>query len=382
MSINSAIFRFSLFFSVLLFASTGIAQTVSSRGMATLNYEGRFSSEDRDEALRLANIAALDSYIAEFANSSMSRVFSDQRNSLISEIERFIVSSVELSSDRNRRERTLSVVVRAEINTQLLRAELDGLSATATVDRNDRSLIALLFMARMQESIQIFDDKEYSRADSQSSTDASSSIDEDIREEEQIASNGIELSSSIQQQEQSSRSTSDTTTTGGSVTRQADRVKFTVTSSQEVNSAMTGILSIAGYEVVEAEYVEAASGGHLSIQRIRDDYSTGVDLSPDVLNSTVTGIRTAEIPYLAIGTLDVGLRDTDPATGNIRVYVTVTGKVLDLQGRFPRTVSSVGPVQFAGLGPNESVARSNALKLASESAAQQIADEMSLRNVR
>jgi hypothetical protein len=83
-----------------------------------------------------------------------------------------------------------------------------------------------------------------------------------------------------------------------------------------------------------------------------------------------------------MGTLDVGLSDTDPATGNIRVYVTVTGKVLDLQGRFPRTVSSVGPIQFSGLGPNESVARSNALRLASESAAQQIADEMSLRSIR
>jgi hypothetical protein len=382
MSIDNATFKGFLCFCILCFANSAFTQVVSSRGMATLTYEGRFSSEDRDEASRLAKIAALDAYVAEFANPSMSRVFADHRDSLVADVEKFIVSSIELSSDRNSRERTLSVVVRAEINTQLLRAELDGFSSTAATSRNDRSLIALLFMARMQESIQVFEDKEYSRTDTQSSSDASSLVDENIREEEQIASDGIALSSSIQQRESGALSTSETTTTGGSVTKKADKVSFTVTSSQEINSAMTGILSIAGYEVVEAEYVESASGGHLSIERIRNDYSTGADLSPEVLNSTVTGIRTAEIPFLAMGTLDVGLSDTDPVTGNIRVYVTVTGKVLDLQGRFPRTVSSVGPIQFSGLGPNESVARSNALRLASESAAQQIADEMSLRSIR
>jgi len=131
-----------------------------------------------------------------------------------------------------------------------------------------------------------------------------------------------------------------------------------------------------------AEYVEGESRGLLSIERIRKDFSTGNDLAPATLRDTANGIRAANIPYIAVGTLDVGMRDRDPASGNTRVFVTVTGKVLDVTGRFPRTVSSVGPVQFSGTGPNETVARTNALQLAAEKAAQQMINELNVKAVR
>ena len=61
--------------------------------------------------------------------------------------------------------------------------------------------------------------------------------------------------------------------------------------------------------------------------------------------------------------------------------MTVTGKVLDVRGRFPRTVSSVGPMQYAGTGPSETVARTNALQLAAEKAAQQMINELNVKAV-
>ena len=85
------------------------------------------------------------------------------------------------------------------------------------------------------------------------------------------------------------------------------------------------------------------------------------------------------MPYLALGTLDVGMKSKDPATGLVRVNVTVTGKVLDVSGRFPKTASSVGPVQIAGLGPNPTVARTNALSKAAETAARQLSDELNAK---
>ena len=145
---------------------------------------------------------------------------------------------------------------------------------------------------------------------------------------------------------------------------------------------MSGIFSAAGYEVVEAEYVEGESRGLLSLANIRQDFATGNDLSSQTLRNTADGIRTAGIPYLAYGTLDVGMRDRDPASGNVRVHVTVTGKVLDLTGRFPRTVTSVGPTQYAGLGSDESVARTNALREAAEKTAQLMTNELNVKQVR
>ena len=171
-------------------------------------------------------------------------------------------------------------------------------------------------------------------------------------------------------------------TSGGSTTARSDNISWKVANAAEVNTAMTGAFSAAGYEVVEAEYVEGESRGLLSIERIRKDFSTGNDLSAATLRDTANGIRAANIPYIAVGTLDVGMRDRDPASGNTRVFVTVTGKVLDVTGRFPRTVSSVGPVQFSGTGPNETVARTNALQLAAEKAAQQMINELNVKAVR
>ena len=46
--------------------------------------------------------------------------------------------------------------------------------------------------------------------------------------------------------------------------------------------------------------------------------------------SLVDGMRVAQIPYVALGTLDVGLADTDANTGLMRVAVTVNAKLLDI----------------------------------------------------
>jgi hypothetical protein len=60
----------------------------------------------------------------------------------------------------------------------------------------------------------------------------------------------------------------------------------------------------------------------------------------------------------------------------------VSGQVLDLSGRFPRKVSSVGPVQFSGMGRDESIARVNALTKAAESAGQQLMNELNAKGVK
>ena len=98
--------------------------------------------------------------------------------------------------------------------------------------------------------------------------------------------------------------------------------------------------------------------------------------------AAASGAQKAEVPYLAIGTLDVGMRGTDPTTGLNRIHVTVMGKVLDVTGKFPRTVSAVGPIQFAGTGPTDMVARTNALSLAAEKAATQLMNELNAKAVR
>jgi len=47
----------------------------------------------------------------------------------------------------------------------------------------------------------------------------------------------------------------------------------------------------------------------------------------------------------------------------------------------PRTVATIGPVQYSGLGPTQSVAERNALILAGESAAGELVSQMRAKNL-
>lgn len=46
--------------------------------------------------------------------------------------------------------------------------------------------------------------------------------------------------------------------------------------------------------------------------------------------------------------------DQDPNSGLVRVAVTVNARVFDLTQTIPDTIASVGPVQYAGVGPTDS----------------------------
>ena len=364
----SLIRSIALFLALALAAGSSFAQTVSARGMGSASYGFRLTPEARAEALNKAKINALEAYVAETGAAKL-RLFEARRSEMLGEIDRYVLSSISLSENEDKKAKTYTVTVRAEINTTLLQAKLDAGSATAGARLSERSLLTFLFMARSQDSVQSFQDKEYRRAD------VSQSYGEKTHEGDSFRGNSVSTSGSID------RTNSVAVTTGGSTTAKSDNITWKVANANEVNTVMTGAFSAAGYEVVEAEYVESESRGLLSTARIRKDFSTGNDLSAATLRDTANGIRAADIPYLAVGTLDVGIRDRDPASGNVRVFVTVTGKVLDVRGRFPRTVSSVGPMQYAGTGPSETVARTNALQLAAEKAAQQMINELNVKAV-
>lgn len=351
------------------FIAPAWAQTVSSRGMGSASFGLRLSPEVRATALENARINALEAHVAQSGPARL-RLFEQRRDEFLAEIDRFILASVTLSEQEDKKAKKYTIVIRADINAALLQAKFDAGSATSNTRANERSLLSFVFVARSQDSIQRFQDKQYERMD------VSTTYSEATNEGESFGRSNITTTGGVTQ------TGSTAVTRGGSSTQRSDAIQWKVANANEVNTSMTGQFSAAGYEVVEAEYVESESNGLLSVERIRSDFSTGNDLQASTLRDTANGFRAAGIPFFAIGTLDVGMQDTDPVSGNVRVHVTVTGKVLDVSGRFPRTVSSVGPVQFSGLGPNATVARTNALQQAAEQAAQQMVNELNNREVR
>ncbi len=345
------------------------AQTVSEKGMATVTYSSRLAAEDRQEAISKADMNAIERYIAN-SNAARSRVFEQQRDRVASKVSNYILGSTILSEQDDKAMKSFSVVVRADINaTRLLNDLGSGSASTADKAQHQHSMLTFLFVARSQGSVQSYDAKVYKRAD------VGSSASRQTQEGESIRSNSVGTT------DRTDHHSSNAATTGGSITRKADKVEWTVAQAGEINSVMTGEFADAGYDVIEAAQVEGASNGLLNIDAIRSAYSHGQDLPAKMTRDTTQGVRQAGIGLLAMGTLDVGMQDADPVSGNVRVYVTVTGKVYDVRGRFARTISSVGPVQYAGLGPDASVARTNAMKIAAQHAAQQMVDELNNKGI-
>lgn len=346
------------------------AQTVSEKGMANITYSGwSLSATDRQNALHKAELNALERYIAD-SNAARSKTFESKQDRITAHIDDYILGTTVLTEDQNKRSKTYDVVIRADINSTRLLNDLGGGSASASdIAKTGHGTITFLFLARRQSSVQSFDDKVYKRQD------ADSSLSRSTGEGESIKSHSIDTSDGMQQHQ------SEAATIGGSVTRKADKVEWTVSNADEADTAITGVFSDAGYDVVEADQVEGASGGLVNIAKIRDAYSHGNDLPSSLMYSTTQGVQRAGIGFLALGTLDVGMQDRDPVSGNVRVYVVVTGKVFNVQGRYARTLVSIGPVQYAGFGPDASVARTNALKEAANQAAQQMIDELNNKGI-
>lgn len=361
-------------------AFTAQAQVANARGKASATYQGsvfgsKASAEDKQKALREAQIKAVEFYYAE-AGQAESANFDAIRDRVADNLDKFILETTVLDEQDQTDKKVYTVTVRTSINVAQLRNAVKAGSATQAVAKGDKSKLTFLFVSRQVDSEKSFDDRVYQRVDRGTKIDVQGSAERSGAEGESIRNGQIGTSASVRRSASLEARSSDTIETGGSTTRRASESTWRIFPSANLNSVFTGVFASAGFKVLEAAYVEPYTNGLLKIKSVENDYKSGNDLDPATLRDVVRGLQAADVPYLAFGTLDVGLADTDPATGLQRVAVTVTGKILDLGSGIPENLSTVGPVQYAGIGPTEAEARGNALKKAADSAARELVSQI------
>jgi len=358
------------------------AQIEQAKGSATITYAGRkVTAEDKARAFKDAQVKAVERYYAESGDSESAN-FDNVRDKVLDNLDKFVLSATLISEQEAADKKQYSAVVRIELNVAKLRNTLKANSAIGSTADANKSPLTFVFMARQVASTKSFDARRTEIVSVGNEESAARSDRVKTSESERVGRGSVKTAGAADRSVTASRESVTTMKTGGNTEQKSDEVAWRLIPAQNLNAQFTGIFAKAGFDVVEAVYVEPQSKGLLSVKSIERDYETGNDLSPETLRNTAQGLKNAEIPYLAVGTLDVGAKDTDPATGLHRVYVTVTGKILDLKTRFPRVVSSVGPVQFAGTGPTEAVAQTNALKLAADNAARDLVSQINNVGVR
>jgi hypothetical protein len=161
------------------------------------------------------------------------------------------------------------------------------------------------------------------------------------------------------------------------------QIEWQVSTTNEINVAVSSVLANAQYAVIEAGLLEEETDYQLDVNNFIHDYQYGDDLTTQTKSAAIMGLKNLQDPiqYLAIGTLDVNSSKIDNVTGNIIVAVSVTSKVLDVQRR-GSTVAAVGPLQYVGMGSTLIMAKNNALVLAANEMATTLVAQLSVKTIR
>jgi hypothetical protein len=330
------------------------AGEISRQGVGQASFNNQSKKDALIEATNKAKLNALSNYVSGF-DIAKSNQFDRARPVIESSIDRFVVDYVVIEDVIDNSDKTRHVIVRAMLDPGAIERELSKVTVTNSTSTQQNTYMTFVFVAREVKSQKKFDTRRTVQFSNKTSYE------------------GGRRGSPV-------RPIESNTTDGGSSLKKTDEIQWTVSTVNEINTAMNNVFTSLGYEVIDAVDVYDASKGMLDTEKFINDYKKGDDISPTTRRAAISGCKAANLDYFATGTLDIGVSDT-VATGLERVYVSVTGKIWSIKTPFPKVVASVGPVQSAGLGPDQRVAKLSALKAAGEMVARELTSQMRMKGI-
>lgn len=313
-------------------------------------------TSEYNEVLIQAKVNALRSWAAS-KSVTTSSLFSKNQDEIIANIDEFLLNTV---VDHKCKGKSFRLKVKGLVDENKI-ALLGKTSQQDTL--RPRSRITAVFLARKAASVKSYQEKTTSI---QSETNFAEGGD--------IASvNGSSASS------EGYSSTKNVTESGGSTVVKADKITWDVFRPRGLEVAVNQRFSNFGFNTIDVSQVASRFSG-FDLDAFTRDYTLGDNLEPNTLNNAFNAIA-GKIPLLVIATVDVGQKDLDPISGKFRVFATVTAQVYKDDGVFFETVASVAPSQYFGIGPNETVAETNALIDAAEAASNEIVQQLNAAGI-
>lgn len=351
---------------IFVFSAPVWAELVKYQGIGQVTYKGlKAGSNEREQAVKIAKRNAIEKYMASFSSAKMMN-YEKIRSKVESDLDRYILEYIIVDDVTDKELKFYRVVVDVNINAALLEVELQKASAVQQASAEERSYLSFVFVAREVISKKSFDARKAQRTTTEELEDESEST--------ALGDTSVEYSGSTKKDS--------VMTTGGSTTKKSDQFEYDVSNAEDINASMTAVFSGAGFEVIDAVYLQNETDELVNVDNFIEDFRYGDDITGETQRNAVKGCRSVGVEYFAIGSVDVGAQDIDPVSGMTRVHVSVIGKILFLGERFPKTIASVGPIQYAGLGPDQAVARKNALRQAGENAAKDLVAKLRAKEIK
>jgi hypothetical protein len=366
--------RFILLVSFFLVSAFACAQTATVRGSATINYKGEALSPDaKAQAVEKAKLSAVEKYFAQAGESEMEN-FDRNVDKIRENLGRFFTDEQIVDEKTDIASKRYSVVVRGTIFLSRLRNVIKSTTAVAA-GSGEKSTIVFVFVGRDVDSVKSFDARVVKQERSSSSRDDERKSLRKGKESEDIRANSISTSAKTYERNSVSGEVTSRSETGGSTTRRKAQVTRTVFETNDLNVSIKKVFAVAGFNVKDADLVLPED----LLKRINQEFASRDKLAPRSKKEICSTLQQEGIPYFAEATLDVGMQDSDPATGHARFNVSITGEILDGQCN---TVSAVQPTQIIGVHPDPDGARRQALARAAERAARELVSQMNVQGVR
>lgn len=367
---NSRCSTLLAFLILLVTSNNALSEIISIKAVASIEFDtGIFTSEPSKKqeiaVLEIAKMTGWNNYIATF-DGAKKNAYNKLESQLTSNMDNYIISSQILDrniTNENLGKSRLTIAVKLKIDDTAVQSQLNQ-----SLLRPTNEYLTFMFVTRYQGEVKSYKDRNTSMYKS---------------ENRQSISETSEISKSYSQASDEKINTLKVST-GGSSVKKRDQISWVKGDSNTINSEMNNTLINAGFQPVEYGdiHTEAECTTGLSVEQIEDEYVVKNKLSSSTLKGVTKTAKKCDVAFAALGTLDVMMSSIDPVTGNKSVYVVVTSKVYDTRGRFSKAIGSVGPVQYQGLGPNETVARNNALSRASRAAAETIVNQLNTNTTR
>ena len=382
------------------FAPSVYAACVPGTGTAKtddFNEVEEASDEDIEKATKIAIRTAWKRYVAGLEDEYR-LAYEKDKAAVLKEINFFIGKPDISEPDFDSNEQTVTVKVCITVNKERFKG---ALKVETEIASGEGSEIVGLFVARQAQSAKEFDARVKKEGFSESTVeeaDKSKEKSQSMTKEMARASGGKAVSGTFQKKKRKRRSkrtrrVSSRSETGGDVTeRKSEEIRYKIISAEPVNLAMLKILGKAGYEVSDYDEIAADCDGPPR-EDIEESFVSRDSLTSRHKIGAQKAVAECEAPFFARGTMTADIARAHKSGLKI-VYVRVRGGVWRYKERKSkkkrrkrrrgswRAVVTVDEQQYSGLGPNESVARVNALRKAGEKAAEYIAKELRRKGIK
>ena len=337
------------------------------KGMHTMEFNGKCSDNrprSKDvhiTAIENAKKAAWNNYVAKFSAEKTGKYLQNS-DSFTSNLDTYITEYAILETRCSKSKRTYTVALKASINQTMVDvtlAQLAGSQGTASEVAGQR--IVSYVIARKVQEAKSFDARKTTQSEKVTSLDA----------DEDSLSDGSATTFSGQTTERSK------ITTGGSTVRRSEKRIYEIGDQTNARNQLDNALKRVKMRPVRPDFLVRFTGDSY-FDDVRKEFAGLTDsgeanISEKTRNNIVEALMhpavAGKVNYLLIGTMDSGPPREDPSSGLTKVDVYITLEISQLDEFFGAEVLAVvGPEVRSGLGEDERLAETQALKSAANDA--------------